>query len=230
LSPRTGAEITEVDCRAAALESRCAPECQLPPCPGYETEIRPFAAFPWRRVPGAAHYRIRGRSRITGDEVLAEVGPSQYVTVVNVCSAIDPVNAFLPEMTAPAVASQIEDLPGSVMADLRLPSRRQTVPMIGEFDWSLEVRDDEEWTHLGSDWFICLLNLNPFGTAAIEFRWQPAAGDGNCAEAGQPVDFSIHLPIEYPDNRPHRSGYEWGYALLQSTGDLLGSAPVLGTD
>lgn len=208
LTPAGGEEITDVECQSAVQDPRCQTPCDCPPCTGYPFPVRPAKLFRWFQAGVDCVYRITAVNLLSGDSRSTVLQPFNYAVRDGVCESYQGVNAFLPILNTPS----------------------GPMPMIGQYRWILDLREGDFWTELDGDAFVYLHNANPFGTAAIAFRWQTAPGLDFCGQQAGPVDFWIHLPIEYPDNRPGRSAYEWGYLLIQASEDLLPPDPRMDTD
>jgi hypothetical protein len=208
LAPVNGEEITLIECDEMVADPRCQTPCDYPPCTGYNFPVRPAKKFRWFSATGNADYRITVENLISGDTRTSVLTPSQYRFSSGVCETYMNVSVFLPQLDTPA----------------------GTIPMIGVYRWHLDTRVEDKWIELDSNRFVYLFNANPFGSAVIDFRWQTEPGLDFCGQAMGPADFWIHLPIEYPDNRPGRSPYEWGYLFIQATDDLLPVSPEMGSD
>ncbi|MBN1549942.1 hypothetical protein JW979_00675 [bacterium] len=208
LAPFDKQEITEVENTEPVMDPRCDPPCQFPPCDGYENTVRPAVHFKWKSVPGASVYRIDIRHLITGDVRHYLLGPESYRLENGECTSHQITANFLPPLYTP---------------------EQFTIPMIGPYQWDLIAWRNEMWQRMDSSTFIYLHNSNPFGTAVIAFHWKTKPEASFC-NRNAPVDYWIHLPMEYPFNHPGRSGYEWGYVFIQTTSDLLPETPVFQDD
>ncbi len=209
IAPIGWTEITEIDCRPPVQDPRCATPCQWPPCDGYDHTVRRAQKFIWKVCGEADSYLLQIENMHTHERLDHFLGDDAFFEVDGTCMTWGRVVDFLPRMWTPGEGN---------------------IPMIGHYQWHVSVWEADDWEELDTAFFVYVHNSNPFGAAVMEFRWRTKPDPAFCGEFLGPTDFWIHLPMEYPDNRPGRSPYQWGYLWIQATDDLLPSSPILGTD